>query len=220
MADTLVRYIIDQLLLSKDSTPAVFTKLCFLQPQRVKKIMDMLIQRLAQRFLNNVEFEENEQNSVISAVASLLRNVTADDQNCRNQLISWCTVSAGAGLGDAIGIRRAVLSALSQERDSMVTVFEKSLSQFGDQLYIKHTPILQQEGEPGESPHTSVANSFSPCPSVASQRRLRFQAVSYQINNANPIRYIPGRHIESNRIHSSSCPVLGHGGRRIPFSSA
>ena len=25
--------------------------------------------------------------------------------------------------------------------------FERSLAQFGDELYIKHTPILQQDGE-------------------------------------------------------------------------
>lgn len=111
--------------------------------------MDILIQRLAQRFLNSLEFEENEQSPVLSAVAGLLRNVTEGNQDCKNQLINWCTASAGAGLGDAIGIRRAVLSALSQDKDSMVTVLEKSLSQFGDQLYIKHTPILQQEGESG-----------------------------------------------------------------------
>jgi telomere length regulation protein len=38
------------------------------------------------------------------------------------------------------------MAVISQDRDDLVAVLEKSLSQFGDQLYIKHSPMLQQEG--------------------------------------------------------------------------
>lgn len=30
--------------------------------------------------------------------------------------------------------------------ESIQRIMEKAMEQFGDQLYIKHTPILQQEG--------------------------------------------------------------------------
>jgi telomere length regulation protein len=38
------------------------------------------------------------------------------------------------------------MAVISQDRDDLVAVLEKSLSQFGDQLHIKHSPMLQQEG--------------------------------------------------------------------------
>jgi telomere length regulation protein len=38
------------------------------------------------------------------------------------------------------------MAVVSQQKDDIVAVLEKSLSQFGDQLYIKHSPALQQEG--------------------------------------------------------------------------
>ena len=62
-------------------------------------------------------------------------------------VVAWLTSSSGAGIGWSIGIRRAVLAALAEDKESIITVLEKSLSQFGDQLYIRHSPILQQEGE-------------------------------------------------------------------------
>lgn len=61
-------------------------------------------------------------------------------------MLEWLTGSSAAGLGEGVGIRRAVLAVVSQHRDDIVAVLEKSLSQFGDQLYIKHSPLLQQEG--------------------------------------------------------------------------
>jgi hypothetical protein len=35
---------------------------------------------------------------------------------------------------------------LSRDKSDIQAVLEKSLQQFGDQLYIKHTPTLQQDG--------------------------------------------------------------------------
>lgn len=64
----------------------------------------------------------------------------------KEHLISWLTGTSGAGLGDGIAIRRTVVVVLSKDKAAIETVLEKSLQNFGDQLYIKHTPTLQQEG--------------------------------------------------------------------------
>lgn len=88
----------------------------------------------------------SEEQVIISAAAGILRLFVADDTKYLSYLVTWLTSATGAGLGDAIGIRRAVLAVISSDRDAMATVFEKSLSQFGDYLYIRHTPVLQQEG--------------------------------------------------------------------------
>lgn len=36
---------------------------------------------------------------------------------------------------------------LRKSIDRMCKVLERSMEQFGDELFIKHTPILQQEGK-------------------------------------------------------------------------
>ncbi|RAL66882.1 hypothetical protein DID88_007664 [Monilinia fructigena] len=51
----------------------------------------------------------------------------------------------GAGIGEGVAIRRAAIASLSKNKKDIETVLEKSLSQFGDMLYIRHAPILQQE---------------------------------------------------------------------------
>lgn len=104
--------------------------------------MDFLINYLAQKFLN---LSNSENTSVIAAVASIIESVVSDDADRRQYLVGWCTSSSGAGLGDSIGIRRAILAVLAKDKDIVVTVLEKSLSQFGDELYIRHAAILQQE---------------------------------------------------------------------------
>lgn len=129
-----------------DSNPIQFNKICFYQSQKSKKIMQILLDYLAKRFTNPLGQLRSSAQQTVSAVASVIRSVIQDDETRLSHLVSWCTTSSGAGLGDAIGIRRAVLAVLA-EKGAITTVLEKSLNQFGDQLYIKHTAILQQEGK-------------------------------------------------------------------------
>jgi len=88
-------------------------------------------------------FESDAQ--VVSSVAALIARVVSHQ---KEHLISWLTGTSGAGLGDGIAIRRSVVVVLSRDKTDIETVLEKSLQQFGDQLYIKHTPTLQQDGNP------------------------------------------------------------------------
>jgi telomere length regulation protein len=84
---------------------------------------------------------------MVSSVAALIAQVMPNDvPHQKEHLISWLTGTSGAGLGDGIAIRRAVVVVLSKDKAAIETVLEKSLQNFGDQLYIKHTPTLQQEG--------------------------------------------------------------------------
>lgn len=84
---------------------------------------------------------------MVSSVAALFSHIIADNlPHQKEHLISWLTGSFGAGLGDGIAIRRAVVVVLSRDKTDIETVLDKSLKQFGDQLYIKHTPTMQQDG--------------------------------------------------------------------------
>lgn len=107
--------------------------------------MNVLLQHLGQH-LNGLDLDAPSSKALVSAAAGVIDAVIKDNDALHNHLIAWCTSSSGAGLGDAVGIRRAVLAVIAQDKDGITTVFEKSLAQFGDQLYIKHAAILQQNG--------------------------------------------------------------------------
>jgi telomere length regulation protein len=72
--------------------------------------------------------------------------VALNDETRRDVLINWCASSSGAGVGDGVGIRRAVVATLARDREAITTVLEKSIAQFGDDLYMRHSAMLQQDG--------------------------------------------------------------------------
>ncbi|KAL6895707.1 telomere length regulation domain-containing protein [Trichoderma longibrachiatum] len=141
--ESLVKTVIDGLLLREGSDPQDFSKVCLSQPSSAKRTLNILLQHLAQH-LNGLDLESPSSTTLISAAAGVIDAVIKGNDALYNHLVSWCVSSSGAGLGDAVGIRRAVLAVIAQNKDGITTVFEKSLAQFGDQLYIKHAAILQQ----------------------------------------------------------------------------
>ncbi|KAH7328868.1 telomere length regulation protein-domain-containing protein [Stachybotrys elegans] len=144
-AESLTTVVIEELLLSKNTDSQAFNKLCFHQSHISKKIMHFLLDLMARKFLNNLILDDNAPDPTVSAVAGVLRKVIEGDEARTNILIAWCTSSSGAGLGAGVGIRRAVLAALASNTAAITSVLEKSLAQFGDELYIRHAAILQQE---------------------------------------------------------------------------
>lgn len=86
-----------------------------------------------------------EGSQIISAAAGIISRLVTGDARHTSHLVAWLTSATGAGLGDSIGIRRAVLAVLASDKENIMAVFEKSLNRFGDYLYIRHTPLLQQE---------------------------------------------------------------------------
>ncbi|KAL8376812.1 hypothetical protein RB595_007772 [Gaeumannomyces hyphopodioides] len=85
------------------------------------------------------------ESSTVAAVAGLLGSVVLQVESRVNLLVSWLTDPSGAAPGESVGIRRAVIAVVAQKQDDLTTVVEKSLEQFGDQLYVRHAPLLQQE---------------------------------------------------------------------------
>lgn len=105
-----------------------------------------MLDHLSDRFLDRLQMDDSGASSTISAVAGIINSVTGGNPTRRNDLVKWCTSASGAGLGRGSGIRRAVVASLAQDRETITTVLEKSLNQFGDELYIQHAPVLQQNG--------------------------------------------------------------------------
>lgn len=139
--------VINGLLLSKGVNPSLFATVVFDQPQTAKKTIHILLHHLSQTFLNHLELEDSKPDTLVSAAAAVIQEAVGHDEARKSHLINWCASSSGAGLGDGIAIRRAVLAVLAQDKEAVTTVFERIMSQFGDELYIKHAAILQQDGK-------------------------------------------------------------------------
>ena len=113
-----------------------------------RKVLDAVLKLFSAGHLDRLgRCEAEETKPLISAVASALNGILNSVDNGKRHLVEWLVGSSGAGLGEGVGIRRAVMAVISQEPENLTAVLEKSLSQFGDQLYIKHSPMLQQEGQ-------------------------------------------------------------------------
>lgn len=102
--------------------------------------------------------------SVVSAVAGSIALFIAKSETRKGHLVSWMTSSSGAGAGEGIAIRRAALAAISAYRSDVESVLDRSLQQFGDKLYIKHTPTLQQEGMVQAVIHFTFTDLFKSMP--------------------------------------------------------
>ena len=107
---------------------------------------------------------------IISSSAALIRKIVGNEQSRTNQVISWMTSSSGAGVGEGIAIRRATIAALAKSKSDIEMILEKSLQQFGDQLYIRHTPAMQQDGRFLGNPNQIINAKImaSPCTSSSS----------------------------------------------------
>lgn len=111
-----------------------------------RTVLFSLLKVLSELYLNSLDSSDiYQEKAIISAVAGVIRELVTNKPKYAALLVTWLTSATGAGIGDTVGVRRAILAVLASDRDSIINVFEKSLSQFGDFLYIRHTPMLQQE---------------------------------------------------------------------------
>lgn len=90
---------------------------------------------------------------IVAASACLLESILCN-QSMKDHLIAWLSDSA-MNSAESFAIRRVAMSALAGtaigtnistlDEDPLQSVLESNWKAFGDQLFIKHTPIIQQE---------------------------------------------------------------------------
>ena len=83
----------------------------------------------------------------VAAVAGFLQSMIDGNASRTDVLVSWLTSLNGSGVGESVAIRRSVIAVVAKDKHRIEQVLEKSMHQFGDQLYIRHTPSLQQDGK-------------------------------------------------------------------------
>jgi hypothetical protein len=144
-----------------------------------RNFIHSLIKLVSRDYLSSIVTSEDDScwwqadTSIISSAAGLIKLVLGTDESRKAQLIVWSTSSSGAGVGDGIAIRRAVVAALAVDKNDIETILDKSLRQFGDQLYIRHTPTMQQEGTLLMSSYfDTVLSLYSACPSASPLSRI------------------------------------------------
>ncbi|KAF9699923.1 hypothetical protein EKO04_002486 [Ascochyta lentis] len=82
---------------------------------------------------------------VISGATYLLCSFITTNDILKDYLASSVTRSTIPSLDESFAIRRTVVAALAQDEDKLQTLFENCIKTFGDSVYVKHTPVLQQE---------------------------------------------------------------------------
>ncbi|KAI1143221.1 telomere length regulation protein-domain-containing protein [Hypoxylon sp. FL0543] len=145
--ENLVNPLITGLLLQDMDSQTTLNKLLgFFPPLEQRKILGIILKQLSDRYLSSLDDgSPTKGNTIISAVAGALRVIVGDDETRMEHLLSWLTSGTGAGIGEGCGIRRAAVAVFFENKEYMVAILEKALGQFGDQLYIRHAPLLQQE---------------------------------------------------------------------------
>lgn len=184
-----------RLLLEKGTEPEDFGRLLDGLPStEQRKVLFSVLKLLSADYLDRLGLCESiESSTPISAVAGSISSIIRGAQARRTHLAEWLTSSSGAGLGEGVGIRRAVLAVVSQDKDAMVEVLERSISQFGDQLYIKHSPILQQEGRclaREYHPEIETDGLRSTHPSSPSECGTRPQNITFQTCRAHEVKRV------------------------------
>lgn len=115
-----------------------------------KKYLNAIISCLAKKFFSSaVESKEDApiaKSSIVSAAATLITTFVADNESLREHLVSVLTKSSISAVNDSLLARRSLIAAVTQDEDQLHSLLENSLKLFGDSFYVKHTPILQQEG--------------------------------------------------------------------------
>ncbi|KAH8676088.1 telomere length regulation protein-domain-containing protein [Xylariales sp. PMI_506] len=142
--DTLIQIILRDLLNEDTSSNASGPIIDLLPQTDQRKILVGVLQNLSGRLPLDTDTSVEEY-PLIWAAAGMLKLIVGTSQIRQGHLIAWLTDAVGAGIGEGSAIRRAAMAVLGGSKEAMTTVLEKSLAQFGDQLYIRHAPVLQQE---------------------------------------------------------------------------
>ncbi|RKF62375.1 DNA replication checkpoint protein tel2 [Erysiphe neolycopersici] len=152
--DIVVQEIVTGLLLD-DNYSSHFSKLCVnLSSSDQRKLIYSLLKLCSTKFLSS-DSATDIANGIsqwwkrdvipVSAVAALISSIITGNEIMKNHLLTWLSGNFGAGVGEGVSIRRSVIAAIANDNHCIESILEKCIEQFGDHLYIQHTPTLQQE---------------------------------------------------------------------------
>lgn len=165
-----------KLITPQDDSAVRLRKLVVLLPVHDKRTFILsLLRVISTRHLQSDAFEDGDETwwkhdeAKVAGAAALLEKIVLHDDDYRSLVLEWLTSSSGGGIGEPIALRRAIMAVLAHEGLAFRGLFEKLLQQFADKLWIKHTPIMRQEGPSRSSTHPFFFFCF-PSPPVYIQK--------------------------------------------------
>lgn len=127
-----------------------------LQPHEQRQFLQLTIKFLGKKTSSQIpstpDYEDvSSVQPAVRGAATLLRSMLCN-QTMKDHLAAWLS-DAAVNSNDPFAIRRAAISTMATtggtrsiiDEDPMEKVLESNWKLFGDNLFIKHTPLLQQE---------------------------------------------------------------------------
>lgn len=170
LLEVLVGLLFDHLLLHENRQTVLTMLLDGLPQTDQRKLLFSVLNLLATKHLTSSDRDASaEDYPTVWAVAGALKALIGASETRKTELVGWLTDVSGAGIGESCAIRRAALATLAHDKEAILSVLEKTLSLFGDQLYIRHSPMLQQEGKYIRNlallrTQTNSSSAFQPMP--------------------------------------------------------
>ncbi|KAJ4343025.1 telomere binding protein [Didymella glomerata] len=114
-----------------------------------RKYFNAVVVYVSTRFFQSEVVSNNDekiaQSPTVSGAATLLNSFMSTNEVLKDHVVSSLTKSTIPSLDDSFATRRSVLAALAQDEDKLQTLLENCIKTFGDSVYVKHTPVMQQE---------------------------------------------------------------------------
>ncbi|KAK8162833.1 telomere length regulation protein-domain-containing protein [Phyllosticta citrichinensis] len=88
------------------------------------------------------KMETEKEQKALGGASALIAVLISRSESMKDALVNWLSSENCVG---SFLVRRAAIAALQTDEDRMTKVMERTMEQFGDELFIKHTPIIHQE---------------------------------------------------------------------------
>ncbi|KAF2806631.1 uncharacterized protein BDZ99DRAFT_448045 [Mytilinidion resinicola] len=114
-----------------------------------RQFMNSTIVCLSKNYLDSIPNTKDEvslkRSRMVSGVAGLIHSLIRGNDVLSDYLVSILTGAVSGAVDMNLACRRSMIAALSTEAGRLQAIMDRSLASFGDQMYIRHTPILHQE---------------------------------------------------------------------------
>lgn len=121
-----------------------------LAPHEQRQFLNSTISYISKQCLGLIPETKDElvlkPSGTISGAARFINDLISENGFLKDHIVSSLTSSAGSDMDGSLAVRRSVIAAISKDQERIQNLMERSIKLFGDQLYIRHTPTLQQEG--------------------------------------------------------------------------
>ena len=109
-------------------------------------VLYAVVRTMDKRFLSSVSgSKKNSSGELVGAVAALLSTVIGKASVRREIMIDWLVGISPEAARQSHAAHRAIVLLLSMNMKTLTTALSRALELFAQELFIKHTPIFQQE---------------------------------------------------------------------------